>query len=253
MNLQKFKSFTGKIAMYGVLMFMVTLIVAFISVISPAEANKSYSDDNFARLQGKELIGSESVDMEKNNITFCGERIEKDDLSFMLEFIASTESQGHQFMPKDSVIKSKAWKLKNSKSTAIGKWQMLKGTRESCAKYLGEKVPTDNEFLNDTTMQIRYVIAYFEMCNDVYEHMPKLDKKGKVVRDSTGAVIRYNAYDKYVGKVIGGCYITKSGMLVLAHSIGVAGAIIWIEKGCKPNKLPKGAPIAMNGLTCQVF
>ena len=253
MNLQKFKSFTGKIAMYGALMFCITLILAFISVISPAEANKSYSDYNFARFEGSELKKSESIDMKKNNITFCGEEIRKDNLSFMLEFIASTESQGHQFMPKDSVIKSNAWKLKNKESSAIGQWQMLKGTRESCAKYLGEKVPTDNEFLNDTTMQIRYVIAYFEMCNDVYENMPKLDKKGRVVVDSTGAVIRYNAYDKYVGKVIGGCYITKSGMLVLAHSIGVAGAIIWIEKGCKPNKLPKGAPIAMNGLTCQVF
>jgi hypothetical protein len=252
MKIFKMKTITGHVALYGGIFVAILMFIGSISSVRPVEGNgTSVAGDKFLLFEQKEKPNVESVG--EKTVVFCDEEITQHELDFMLEFIASTESQGHKFMPKDSAIKARAWKVSNDSSSALGKWQMLRGTRISCAKYLDEKIPTDREFVNDTLMQKRYIVAYFEMCNDVFNNMPKLDKKGKVVLDAKGAVIRYNAYNKYVGCVIGGCYITKSGMLVLAHSIGVAGATMWMDKGCKPKNLPKGAPIAMNGLTCQIF
>jgi hypothetical protein len=247
MELLNIETFFRKLASIIAVLLVTIVIFAFVDSLKTVPTIDT-TIANAERIDSLEL----SIPIVDNSLVFCDETVSGDDIEFMLEFIASTESQGHRFMPTDSSVRARAWKQKNPNSTAIGKWQMLKGTRAICAKYLGEPMPSDHKFLNDTAMQTRFILAYIEICYNKFKEMPKM-KNNVVVRDSKGQVIRYDAFEKYVGKVIGGCYITKSGMLVLAHSIGTLGAIQWIESGCKPSKLPQGAPIAMYGLTCQVF
>ena len=60
-------------------------------------------------------------------------------------------------------------------------------------------------------------------------------------------------YDKYVGKIINGYYISQCGLLSMSHACGVGGTIEFLEAGCNPNVLPSGAPEADKRLTIQKY
>jgi len=231
----------------------------------------------------KDLIVKQHKD---NKILFCDENIDSSKLELILEFNCSTESQENIFKPKDYMIKLKtfedstdkinkeyiillnkfgaryketkekkdeliklltslkryqnikileenSWKKKCKSSTAIGRWQMLKNTRDDISKYLNIYPPSDEDFLTNKDLQKKFMITYFEMCN-------------KEFKDNM-------IYDKYVGTVINGYFITKCGLLCLSQALGVNGTINWLESGCDPKKLPKGVPIADRRLSLQLF
>ena len=188
----------------------------------------------------KEVLNNipDTIQKEKivdNKIIFCGEKLDSSQLDFFLEFTCSTETQNSIFKPKDKRIVERSWRIScnDTTSTACGRWQMLEGTRKVVAKFLGVKVPTKKEFLRNKNLQIRFIMAFFEMNNVEFE--------------------RNEAYVKYGGRFINGYWITKSGMLGMSQALGVSGTISWIKHGCKPKDLPKGAPIADRRLTLQIF
>lgn len=248
MEFLKIKHFTGRVfSIIGVFLSLVILIL-LLGGLKPVEV---------VRIAGARSVDTvyvkTPVKIEKR-IEFCDELVLPEKVDYLLEFIASTESQGHQFNPSDKAVREKAFKVKNKTSTALGKWQMLRQARESTAKYLGEKAPTDAKFAADSSLQKKYIVAFFEMCNDKLQNYTLTDKRGNLMRDSLGNVITYNVYEKYVNRgVINGYVISKSGILAVSHAIGVKGTVDWFETGCNPKKLPKGAPIADRRLTCQIF
>ena len=187
--------------------------------------------------------------MDRNTIIFCEEVIDSADLDFIKEMIASTESQSNQFKPKDSTIYERSWKQVNKYTDAAGRYQFVRKTRISVAKHLNEPEPNFHNFLNDREMQDRYLIALLEANHEHFKRPIKLyDKTGKVI-----AKYPYTAYEKFEGKVINGYYISKSGMILMSQAIGAQGTIDWLMHGCKPSKLPPGAPSADRRLSVNLF
>ena len=200
-----------------------------------------------------ESISAESIDYKKgifeNKIIFCDEIIDSADLDFLKEIIATTESQSGFFKPKDTMIYFKSWTRVNKNTDAAGRYQFVRNTRISISKKLKEPEPNYQKFLNDRKMQDRYLIALFESNNRHFKEPIRIyDKEGNVI-----AKYRYSAYEKFEGKVINGYYISKSGMLLMSQAIGAQGTIDWLMSGCKPQKLPSGAPIADRRLSINIF
>jgi len=186
---------------------------------------------------------------ENTKIVFCDEVIDSAVLDFIKEVIASTESQSGLFKPKDTTIFAKSWTQINKHTDAAGRYQFLRGTRISVAKRLNEPEPNYQQFLKDRKMQDRYLVALLESNNAHFKNPIRLyDKKGKVYAKYT-----FNAYEKFEGKVINGYYISKSGMLLMSQAIGAQGTIDWLMHGCRPSKLPAGAPIADRRLSVNLF
>jgi len=228
--------------------FLALLLMLFLSESTGVvQRNENKKENKVSMVITKPIIETK-IKKEDGKILFCGQKVKKEDISFLLDFIASTESQGHIFRPKDEKIRQNAWKQVSKRSTAIGKWQFLKSTRESIAKELNEPVPTKKQFLADTTMQIRFMVRYLEDLNQdfcdsirIYEK----NKKHELVLKKTLP----SAYEMFCGKVINGYYISKTGMICMGHGIGSDGTIKWLMQGCDPDKLPRGVAIADRRLT----
>jgi hypothetical protein len=200
-----------------------------------------------------ENIAAETINYEnaafRNKVIFCDEIIDSTELDFIKEIIASTESQSGFFKPEDTMIYYKSWTQINKNTDAAGRYQFVRNTRISISKHLNEPEPNYQKFLKDRKMQDRYLIALFESNNRHFKEPIKIyDKEGNII-----ARYKYSAYEKFEGKVVNGYYISKSGMLLMSQAIGAQGTIDWLMGGCKPEKLPSGAPIADRRLSINIF
>lgn len=144
-------------------------------------------------------------------------------LKYYFDFIAASEVP---IKNKDTIASYKI-KCYDSSSTAIGRYQMNKGARKDIG--LGEV--SEEVFLNNPELQD---IAMYMYVKKNYFYMKDF-------------------LSRYEGQTINGYYLTKSGMLSLAHALGASGAMQWIKNGCKPSELPKGAPYADRRLTQQRY
>lgn len=115
----------------------------------------------------------------------------------------------------------------DSSSTAIGRYQMNRLARAD----IGLGGVSESVFLNNPELQD---VAMYIYVRKNYSYMKDF-------------------LDQYEGQTINGYYLTKPGMLSLAHALGGGGAMSWIKNGCKPSELPKGAPHADRRLTLQRY
>jgi hypothetical protein len=216
---------------------VITIILVFFDILSCLSENIIAKDESFFTFS-------------ENKINFCDELIDSSDLEFIKEAIAATESQSGQFKPSDTIIFQKSWSQVNEYTDAAGRYQFVRKARISVANYLNEPEPDFNEFLEDRKMQDRYLIALLEANHQHFKEPIKLyNSKG----DSVIAEYSYSAYEKFEGKFINGYYISKSGMILMSQALGAQGTINWLMSGCKPSKLPEGAPIADRRLSINLF
>lgn len=241
---------TWRILKFLFLFFIASLVIidSISTVTSTISAEQTDSIAFDTTMANMDKLYTDANTKSNTTIIFCDEIIDSADLDFIKELIASTESQSNQFKPKDSTIYEKSWTRVNKTTDAAGRYQFLRGTRKSVAKRLNEPEPNFHEFLNDREMQDKYLIALLEANNEHFKQHVKLYKDGKVV-----AEYPFTAYEKFEGKVINGYYISKSGMILMSQAIGAQGTIDWLMKGCRPSKLPAGAPIADRRLSVNLF
>jgi len=80
------------------------------------------------------------------------------------------------------------------------------------------------EFKNNPELQDAAMIYYIAILNSRFEHYIE-------IKDST-TIVR-NIFDEYSNKVIRTHYITNSGLVAMAHNIGISTVVDFLDSGCK--------------------
>jgi ferritin-like metal-binding protein YciE len=81
-----------------------------------------------------------------------------------------------------------------------------------------------DDFKKNTELQDAAMIYYIAILNNRFEHY--IEKEDTVTR------IR-NIFDEYSNKVIRTHYITNSGLVAMAHNIGISTVVDFLDSGCK--------------------
>jgi hypothetical protein len=161
----------------------------------------------------------EQVEKSKDSVMFIGDPI-KPEVKEYFDFIASTES--------DYAGKYTAY---NKNSDAWGRFQFIPIARQM---FSNMGVTFTKEFFM-THPEFQDVMMYIFM------------------KENHNALKSSGIYDKYVGKMINGYYISQCGLLSMSHAIGVGGVANFLISGCKRSVLPAGAPEADKRLTIQKY
>lgn len=81
-----------------------------------------------------------------------------------------------------------------------------------------------DEFKTNTELQDAAMIYYIAILNNRFEHYIE-------IKDTT-TIIR-NIFDEYSNKVIRTHYITNSGLVAMAHNIGISTVVEFLDSGCR--------------------
>ena len=136
------------------------------------------------------------------------------------DFIASSEAdkRGYKTVCDDT------------NSSALGRYQMIKSTRNSIStRHLGVTI-SDHVFLNTPWLQ------------DIFMYLLIKDAQDELKYD----------INKYAGTTVNGYYITECGLISMSHATGSGFIKRWLDSNGKL-PMPKGAPGAYKRLTQQKY